>query len=134
MPRFSLKQMLFGMAIVALGVAALISIYRLADPFDDVSFTPAAWAKRNSTERARMSRDLVRNHLPRGLSHSQVEALLGQGDNVIKPNDLDAWKVLGAEAHEYYIESFGEYGIDDACVRVHYDTSGKAIEAEITYH
>jgi len=131
MPRFSLKHLLLGTAIIAAGLAVVLSLKRLIDPFDNEAFTPAAWAKADDEGRARMSRDLIHNHLRRGLSQGQVEALIGPAFHIQKPGD--AWKVVGAEAHVYGIESFGVFGIDDAVVRVHYDASMKVIEAEITY-
>ena len=114
MPRFSLKHLLIGIAIIAAGVAALLSLKRLADPFDDVAFAPAAWSKADEDGRARMSRDLVNNHLPRGLSQNRVEALIGRTSWVIKPTDIDGYRSRGAETHVYRIGNWSWQGMDDA--------------------
>jgi hypothetical protein len=61
MPRFSLKHLFIGIAIASFGMA-LIPLSRYLDPFDDIEFTPSAWAKAERQTRARMSRDLVYVH------------------------------------------------------------------------
>jgi hypothetical protein len=81
-----------------------------------------------------MSGDLIHNHLPRGLTEAQVGALIGQPFDTQKVGDPDAWQLAGVEAHLYEIDSFGEFGIDDAVVRVHYDRNGCLIKAEITHY
>jgi hypothetical protein len=129
MVRFSLKQLLLGTVVIALGLTTLIALKRIARPFDNAAFTPAAWAKADPTGRALMSGDLVRNHLRKGLSRSQVEALIGRTDSKMGPNGGDGAR--GAETHKYYIGSWSMHGMDDAFVYVHYDVSGNLIDAEI---
>jgi hypothetical protein len=132
MPRFSLKHLLIGFAIIAAGLVALLSLKRLADPFGNVAFTPAAWSKADEDGRARMSRDLVNNHLPRGLSQNRVEALIGRTDWIIKPTDIEGYRSRGAETHVYRIGNWSLQSMDDAFVYIHYDASGNVISAEIT--
>jgi hypothetical protein len=132
MSRFSLKHLLIGVAVVAAGLVALLSLKRLADPFDDLAFTPAAWAKADEEGRARMSRDLVNNHLPQGLLQNRVEALIGKTHWIIKPTDNDGYRTRGAETHVYGIGNWSMQGVDDAFVYVHYDANGNVISAEIT--
>ena len=129
MVRFSLRQLLLGIAIIALGLTALIALNRHASPFDNVAFTPAAWAKADEMERARMSGDLIRNHLPRGLTRLQVEALIGRTSWTMGPNG--GYGARGAETHKYGIGSWSMQGMDDAFVYVHYDVNGNVIDAEI---
>ena len=63
MPRYSLAHLFALITAVALAFAGFWAMNREFDPFDDVKFTPAAWARLEPMERARMSDDLVRNHL-----------------------------------------------------------------------
>ena len=117
---------------VATGVAAW-SAMDWMDPFNDMSFSPAAWAQRSYEDRAPMARDLVRHHLPAGLAQIQVESLLGQPDDVlVGPEDSGANRLPGVETYEYGIGSWSLHqGFDDAFVYVHFDASGHVIGAEI---
>jgi hypothetical protein len=129
MKRFSLKQLFLGTAIIAVAICAMIP---LADPFDNVAFTPAAWANAaRMEERGRMSRDLVTNHLRKGLSLAQVEALIGHTEWVIKPGSPDGHRTRGAESRVYGIGSWPYHGLNGAFVYVHFDSNGQLIEAEI---
>src|SRR5690349_21133189 len=100
MRRFSVKQLLKGIFYLAVILTALAAVNRMVRPFDVAAFTPADWAKADSTGRARMSGDLIRDHLPRGLSRSQVQALLGTPDDTVAPNGYGA---RDADTHKYYI-------------------------------
>jgi hypothetical protein len=129
MLRFSLKQLLLGTAVAAIGLFALVAIKQYANPFDDLAFTTAAWAAADDNTRAAMADDLVRNHLAGGLSRSQVRALIGSPDRTLQSNA--STRVLGAETDTYRIGSWSMQGMDDAFVYVHYDANGNVIEAEI---
>jgi len=128
MARYSLRQLLLGTTLIAIGLTVLIAL-KQANPFDNVAFTPAAWAIAGATERARMSADLIRHHLPKGLSRLQVEALIGRPSWTMGPNG--GHRVHGAETHVYPIGSWSMHGMDDAFVYVHFDVNSNVIDAEI---
>jgi hypothetical protein len=131
MNRFSRKKLLIVTAILVVGLIAVS--WRPRDAaFNELEFTPAAWAKADNVERAKMSGDLVRNHLLRGLSRSQVESLIGKTRHTINPSDADGFKVRGAVTHEYGIDNLGDPVWDNAFVYVHYDANGKVVSAEVT--
>lgn len=131
MPRFTLKQSLLGIAVIAAGLAALLAFGRFVDPFDNVLFTPTAWAKGGKAERAQMSADLVNNHLPNGLSKAQVARLIGAPDWILTPTDPTAGlHVSGVEAHAYDIDG-GNIFAALAFVCVNYDANGRVIDAQI---
>ena len=104
----------------------------LLDPFNDATFNAAAWAKLDAQERAAMSRDLIQNHLPTGMSHAAVESLLGPPYRVIRRSDAGGHRLPGVETYSYYIGSWSMYGFDDAFVYVHLDASGNVLSSEIT--
>jgi hypothetical protein len=125
MPRFSLLSLFTIVTAVALAFAGFRAFNREFDPFDDVKFTPAAWAKIGPMERARMSDDLVRNHLLRGVSRSHVEDLIGTGQLVWTQDDVEG------ETHRYDIGSWPSVGLHEAFITVRYDEHGNVSDANI---
>lgn len=125
MPRFSLMQLFAAITAVALAFAGYWAMNRELDPFDDVKFTPAAWARLEPMERARMSDDLVRNHLLPGVSRSQVEDLIGKGEPLWTKFDREG------ETHRYDIGSWPSLGLQEAFITVRYDEGGNVRDAEI---
>jgi hypothetical protein len=125
MPRFSLLSLFAIVTAVALAFAGFRAFNREFDPFDDVKFAPAAWARLEPMERARMSDDLVRNHLTTGLSRADVETLIGNGSLVWTKEDVER------ETHQYPIGSWPSAGWDDAFVFVIYDENARVIDARI---
>ena len=67
-----------------------------------------------------MARDLVRHHLPYGLSSGGVKLLLGP------PGEATGSR------YEYYLGCWSGEGLDSAFVYVHLDANGNVTGAEIT--
>jgi hypothetical protein len=133
MPR-ALKLVL--LAIAALAVMVLLAgIYFMLgltqDPFNDSVFTQTEWARTTDTDRAPMAGDLVRNHLPPGMTRTQVESLLGTPSRAESGADATKNDASGGTTYRYYIGSWSNYGYDDAWVYVHFDESGKLTKSEI---
>ena len=125
MPRFSLIHLFVAVTAVALAFAGFRAFNREFDPFDDVKFAPAAWARLDPMERARMSDDLVRNHLIQGVSRSQVQDMIGKGRLVWTKDDVEG------ETHRYDIGSWPSIGLHEAWVTVCYDEHGNVDDARI---
>ena len=121
---------LAAIAFVVIGLAAWFALDWL-DPFDDTLFTTAAWTTLDPESRAPMARDLIRNHLPSGLSRAQTEALLGLPDNRLSGTDSGGNRLRGTETYSYYIGSWSMHGLDDAFVYVYLDSNGNVIGSEI---
>ena len=118
-------QLFAAVTAVALAFAGFWAFNREFDPFDDVKFTPAAWARLEPMERARMADDLVRNHLTRGVTRSQVKDLIGNGQFVWTKADAEG------ETHRYDIGSWPSVGWHEAFITVRYDEHGAVSEAKI---
>jgi hypothetical protein len=135
--KYGRGRMLFAIALVSM-VVMLVSIAAWlaidwSDPFNDETFSVTKWAHRASSESgARMARDLIRNHLPSGLSRSKVTALLSPPDKVLTGEDAGGHRLPVHETYAYHIGSWSAYGFDDAFVYVHFDSSGTVLSAEIT--
>jgi hypothetical protein len=125
MPRFSLKQLFAVATAIVLAFAGLRALNAEFDPFNDAKFRPTAWATADRMERARMSDDLVCNHLTPGLSRSEVEALIGKGQLVWTKSDVEK------ETHHYDIGGWPSLGWFEAFVVVTYDENGNVVEAKI---
>ncbi len=104
------RQKTIAVSILVSGVLAVVSVGGAAwwaldwmDPFNDLAFTPEAWAERSWEDRAPMARDLIRNHLPSRLSRGEAEALLGPPDDVLTGPDSGDLQLLGSEALSYNI-------------------------------
>ncbi len=121
---------LAAIAFVAIGLATRFAMDWL-DPFDDTSFTTAAWTTLTPNSRAPMARDLIRNHLPSGLSRAQTEALLGAPDDILSGVDSGGNRLRGTETYSYSIGSWSMHGFDDAFVYVYLDSNGNVIGSEI---
>src|SRR5688500_7318757 len=112
--RFSLRRLLMFVAIIC---TALVLVSDWIDPFNDSAFTPTSWRQADSDEtRARMARDLIRNHLPQGTSETQTIAALGPPDEILSGEDNDRHSLLVARTYSYYIGSWSLYGMDDAFI------------------
>lgn len=99
------------------------------NPFNDEPFSREAWAAASVEQRAAMAEDLVTNHVSPGMSVKQLVALLGDPEDTWDKRTVH--RVLGEQTFAYYIGSWSLEGMDDAFVRIHFDESGKVIEAEI---
>jgi hypothetical protein len=133
MPRFSLKSFFIAITVCAFVLGALFSVWHYLDsidPFNQRSFVAADWAKGHPEERAAMARDLIRNHLPTGLSRQQLKALLGAPDGDFSPDALKGWP-RGTQISPYYLGSWSGEGLDDAFVYVYLDKNGSVIRATI---
>ena len=118
---------------VVLVAAVVTTVYALIgnplDPFDNRSFTPAAWRTADRDGRARMCRDLVSRHLIAGTAEPQVVALLGKPAGVYKAGERD--HLVGAQTYVYSIGNWSFQGMDDAFLYVHLDANGRVIYGEI---
>jgi hypothetical protein len=118
-----------GQAVVQLIIGAALFVTGCGDPFDDELFSREAWAAAAAEQRAAMAEDLVTHHVSPGMSVKQTVALLG--------NPEDTWgkgtghRVMGEKTFAYSIGSWSLEGMDDAFVCIHFDESGRVIEAEI---
>jgi hypothetical protein len=133
MPRFTLKQLLLGIAALAIVITALAWLTRLLNPFDNVAFNQADWASGNTSTRARMAGDLVDNHLAVGMSQAQVETLIGRADEVLSPNAAAAFGIVqGTETHAYNVEIDGNLFVAGCRVCVVYNANGTVVDALIS--
>lgn len=124
--------------LVIVGTVLLFAVFVTAmyapignpfDPFDDCSFTPAAWRAANPRGRASMCRDLISKHLIAGTSERQVVALLGNPDEVCKA--VKGHRCFGIQTYIYSIGSWSNQGMDDAFLYVHLDANDQVIFGEI---
>lgn len=102
------------------------------DPFNDRPFTAAEWARLDAQDRAAMSRDLIKNHLPPGTERGTVEHLLGRPADVLHTTDPGGHSLPGVETYVYYIGTWSIRGFDDTFVYVHFDQGGRVVAAQIT--
>lgn len=124
---------------IAVGLmAGAIAFEHNLDPFDDQSFSPAAWAAANSENRGMMARDAIR-HLPAGTPKDRVRQLLGEPRQVpgLPASSVDAYghRLEHFETWAYYLGSWsglGPYALDSAFLNVHFDSDGRVVKAEIT--
>jgi hypothetical protein len=133
MPRYSLKKLFLAVAVVAIGLVVLSSLVRFLewiDPFNQMAFSANAWEHEPDQSRAAMAHDLIRHHLPAGLSRAEVESLLGSPYDVFTSKDAGGIRCRGAMTYRYRI-SGDIAGYDDAFVYVHFDEKEKVIGAEI---
>lgn len=123
--------------VVCAIVSAVVFVRSWLDPFDDAPFASATWKQvKSKVLRAPMSRDLINNHLPQGMSKAEVLELLGPpikeirnpGENVFNGSK----KYAKYASMMYGIGSFSEYGYDDAFVYVYLDKSDEVIGAAIS--
>jgi len=131
--QFSSRTLLVGVAAVALAIALLRALTGWIDPFDDRRFVSTDWRSSPPNVRAQMSRDLLRNHFPTGTAKASVIAILGDpGEIYTRAMGAGSYRVIGHETYSYYIGSWSAYGYDDAFVYIHFDSTGKTIDTEIT--
>jgi hypothetical protein len=115
--------------VVHLIIGSALVVTGCGSPFNDESFSIEAWAVATAEQRAAMAEDLVTHHVSPGMSVEQIVALLGDpGDTWAKRT---AHRVLGDKTFAYYIGSWSLEGMDDAFVCIHFDESGRVLEAEI---
>jgi hypothetical protein len=118
-----------GQVAVHLIICSALFVTGCGNPFNDEPFSKEAWAAATAEQRAAMAEDLVTNHVSPGMSVKQIVALLGD------PEDTwDQWaghRIMGEKTFAYYIGSWSLEGMDDAFVCIHFDESGRVIEAEI---
>ena len=96
-----------------------------------MKFALNAWSTNDASERAAMSRDLVRNHLFDGMSRGQVEKLLGKPDDTTAQHDAEGRPIPGTEEYAYYLGDWDVTGTLESYVRVRFDNSGHVVEAWI---
>ncbi len=124
MPRFSLKSLLLVTALLAVATAtwaAVVGYRDRSDPFDRMRFSAALWSQRAGRGWAPMARDVVRHHLPAGLSRRQVVTLLG------KPS------VITPDSYEYYLGNWSGYGYHDAFLCIQFDARERVMKANLVY-
>lgn len=132
-----------GLASVAMSlvgggcVAGLLVLDRYLDPFDDLPFSPAAWAATDEQGRGPMARDAIR-HLPAGTSKDRVRELLGNGEPPWRdprgPWDRFGVRLEYSETSVYNLGSWsglGPYGFDDAFLYVHFGADGRVVATEV---
>ena len=111
-------------------VAATVGVLWFKDainPYNDAAFDSQGWLIDEDIRMA-MSEDLVDNHLPKGMSDSKVQLLLGQAERILTtPQDGGGNSLQGHHTWTYYIgnDSFGVG--DDVFVYVHFDASGQVV-------
>ncbi len=101
---------------------AVVGCQPAVDPFSARKFDSTAWKAGTNEQRATMARDLVRNHLPAGMTKSEVKDLLGVGQSVETPAPQ-------GEKWSYYLGCWFEVGLDSAFVYVHFNTEGRVVSA-----
>lgn len=121
-----LLMFVVGMALIA----NKIGVFTLFDPFDKRPFNSSTWAAAEREGRAPMARDLVRNHLPAGMSADEVIVLLGQPDWIV--NRGSAANSSGcARVFQYHLGGWSEYSMDSVFVEVHLDNNDRVVVAKI---
>ena len=101
------------------------------NPFNNQSFSRKAWLKAQHRQRAPMAQDLVRNHIPRGMTGNGIVALLGQPDHIWKKTDGVGYRVKGNRTYAYWLGSWSMQSYDDAFVYVHFDDAGRMQTSEV---
>ena len=119
------------LCVLALPAAIYAVIGNPLDPFDNRTFSAAAWRNGDREARARMARSAVRRHVVAGLSEQQLVALLGAPDDVLTTADPAGNSLPGTRRYEYYLGSWSTYGFDDAFLYVHLDAANRVMSAEI---
>ena len=128
---------LFMATVAMMAIVAFIAIWNVFHPFDDPfdkrPFSESDWSSASHEERARMSRDLIRNHLPVGLSEDDVLVLLGPPSGTITHDSIGSASIRPGctKTLEYYLGCWSNYGMDSAFVYVHLDHNGRVAQAEI---
>ena len=116
------------------GVAALVSLESYLDPFDDESFDPAVWAKKDTESRMAMARDAT-SHILAGMEKSEVVKLLGEPGSVEEAPRLFGPIPAGAAVmYSYYLggTSLSSLrGLDSAFLLVYFGPDGRAMAAGI---
>jgi hypothetical protein len=121
---------------IAAAVALVIGAYARwgdpVDPFDNRRFSATEWHAAEAEGRAKMCRDLIRNHLRSGMAEQQVFALLGETGEVHDDGpDLVRWPGAKRLAR-YYLGGFSQYrGMDDAWLYVYFDGDRRLLGAEV---
>lgn len=116
-------------AVVHLIMFSAFFVAGCGSPFNDEPFSREGWAAATAVQRAAMAEDLVTNYVSPGMSVEQIVSLIGEPEDTwVKGTGL---RVKGEKTFVYYIGSWSLQGMDDAFVCVHFDGSGKVIEAEI---
>jgi hypothetical protein len=100
------------------------------DPFDDRSFDSEVWKSAAPEARARMSEDLVKHHLPTGMTESQVVTLLGEPGST-EEGQTEAPRHVGTHHLLYDLGGWSMHGMDAAYVYVHLDEKRNVVAAEV---
>jgi hypothetical protein len=129
------RQILIGSVVLVIllmmtMLANMTGMFHVFDPFDKRPFSSETWLATTREDRAPMARDLVKNHLPAGLSVSDVVAFLGPPDRIITGSSASI-RPGCSKALTYYLGCWSEYGMDAAFVYVHIDNNDKVVLSEI---
>ncbi len=130
--QFNVHTLFAAASLVTFGVLLLWVFTRWFDPFDDKHFRPSDWNRSSNEVRAGMCDDLISNRLQPGMTESEVVSLLGKPEESLTgETDGGGNRLIGDETYSYYIGSWSGYGLDDAFLYVHFDSSGKVLTAEV---
>jgi hypothetical protein len=126
------RSILLVVSLFAIGGATVFYgvIGNPLDPFDDRRLDPEVWNSATPDVRARMSEDLVRHHLPEGMSESEVIALLGTPFSV-EDGASHTPRHAGTRHLLYDLGHWSWRGMDAAYVYVHLDGQGRLVGAEV---
>ena len=133
--------------VAAFGASALLcgglcaGALRWTDPLNREAFDSGAWIAAGDLNyrvkldrRAAMAGDLIRCHVPAGLTRDGVAELLGEPDEIVRPGDRWGWTLppgVGAEMWVYSVGNFSLRHHDDTFVLVPFDDAGRTAGAEI---
>ena len=92
--QYRLSTIFLAFSITAIILALTMLLLRRADPYSGLEFDRAVWNRfANNSEadnpRARMIRDLLKNHIHLGMEQSEVTALLGEPDETPSPSHYE---------------------------------------------
>ena len=121
--------------LAAVGTATYAWVGNPLDSFDDRRFSPTEWSRATAAHdlasRARMSRDLMRRFVPRGMPEREVVALLGKPDRVSDRRGPGGTPLVGIHIYEYRLGNWMSQRMDDAFLYVHLDTYDRVVRTEI---
>ncbi|HEX8524273.1 MAG TPA: hypothetical protein VF669_18605 [Tepidisphaeraceae bacterium] len=117
-------------AVLIVPAAVWLLMGNPLDPFDDRSFSPRAWKTAEPEQRAKMSRDLVQNHIRAGMSLQQVFSLIGETDYT-REGEPGIKEPRGTRFYVYYIGGWSS-GMDDAFVYVEWTLQTKLLVRKST--
>lgn len=128
-----------GALLLSFGLAlGFVKLDNYLDPFDDLPFSPQAWANAESQARGPMARDAMR-WIPIGMPADRVQELLGKTDKYFPGvgGDRDGFgnRLRGHTTWSYYLgssSSMSRYGLDSAFLYVHFDADELVVAVEIT--